>query len=143
VYSTKRMKLRKKQIYSFIRKSITGQYVIVMTDYLKKSIVFKEKIGKFLSLFIRTNKDIYFEKFSKGANESAFEVFKLSKKYNDKNSVYILDKDHDQFNKLRKIYGKKSVVAHNSIRGFINIFNANKIISSDLSTHMFRTLYDN
>ncbi|WP_339117584.1 CDP-glycerol glycerophosphotransferase family protein, partial [Staphylococcus haemolyticus] len=64
-------------------------------------------------------------------------------KYNDKNSVYILDKNHDQFNKLRKIYGKKSVVAHNSIRGFINIFNANKIISSDLSTHMFRTLYDN
>ncbi|MBO0384670.1 MULTISPECIES: CDP-glycerol glycerophosphotransferase family protein [Staphylococcus] len=143
VYSTKRIKLRKRQIYSFIRKSITGQYVIVMTDYLKKSIIFKEKIGKFLSLFIRTNKDIYFEKFSKGANESAFEVFKLSKKYNDKNSVYILDKNHDQFNKLRKIYGKKSVVAHNSIRGFINIFNANKIISSDLSTHMFRTLYDN
>ena len=70
-------------------------------------------------------------------------MFKLSKKYNDKNSVYILDKHHDQFNKLRKIYGKKSVVAHNSIRGFINIFNANKIISSDLSTHMFRTLYDN
>ena len=41
------MKLRKKQIYSFIRKSITGQYVIVMTDYLKKSVIFKEKIGKF------------------------------------------------------------------------------------------------
>ncbi|MCG1652361.1 CDP-glycerol glycerophosphotransferase family protein [Staphylococcus epidermidis] len=143
VYSTKRMKMKRKYIYSFIRKSITGQYVLVMTDYLKKRVVIKEKIGKFLSYFIKKHKDIYFEKFSKGANESAFEVFKVSKKYNDKNSVYILDKNHDQFKKLKKIYGKKNVVAHNSIRGFVNIFNANKIISSDLSTHMFRTLYDN
>lgn len=143
IYSTPRHQLIKKGVSLFLRKSIAGQLVIVMTDYLPITVSIKEKIGKFLSLFNISNKDIYFEKFSKGASESAYEVFKYSIENNDENSLFILDKDSPDFHEMVEKFGKKKVLAHNSIKSFMYIFKANRIISSDLPTHMFRSLYDN
>lgn len=143
LYSTKRYAIIKKGISFFLRKSITGQFVIVMTDYLKPSIPIKEKLGKFLSLFTKKQKDIFFEKFSKGASESAYEVFKYAIENDDKNSVFILDKDSPHYSIMVENFGKNKILEHNSIKAFKYIFKSNRIISSDLSTHVFRSLYDN
>ncbi|WP_426366274.1 CDP-glycerol glycerophosphotransferase family protein [Mammaliicoccus lentus] len=143
VYSSNSYQLDKGIEY-FVRKSISGQIVFVMTDYLKKSIKIKEKISKVLSLFGNKNKyDVYFEKFVQNASESAFEVFKESIAQGDKNSVYILDKENEHFNELQDIYGKNRMIAHNSVKSFYYIFKANKFISSDLVSHIQRRLYDN
>src|SRR5699024_8439371 len=143
IFSTPRHQLIKKGVSLFLRKSITGQLVIVMTDYLPMTVSIKEKIGKFLSLFNISNKDIYFEKFSKGASESAYEVFKYSIKNNDENSLFILDKNSPDFPEMVKKFGKKKVLAHNSIKSFMNIIKSNRIISSELPKHIFKSLYDN
>lgn len=143
IYSTKRQTIIKKGISLFLRKSITGQLVIVMTDYLEPLIPIKEKIGKFLSFFTNKKKDVYFEKFSKGASESAYEVFKYAIKNNDEKAVFILDKNSYNYNNLIERFGKDKILAHNSIKSFKYIFKADRIISSDLPTHMFRSLYDN
>ena len=142
IWSSRRVKLNN-NIEFFTRKSITGQYVIVVSDVLSRLIILKEMIGKVLSLFSPKNKyDLYFEKFSSGADESAFEVFKYAISQGDKNARFLLNENHPRYNSLKETY-KKNLVKHNSIMGFYTIFKANKIISSDLPTHMLRTLYDN
>lgn len=144
IYSSRRYTIKKNRIQTFLRKSITGQLVLVISDYLNKTIVMKEILAKVFTLITpMKNYDIYFEKFSSGASESAFEVFKYAKFRNDKNAVFILNKNHEKFNELQLYYGKDSIVAHNSMKAFYFIFNAEKLISSDLSTHILRNLYDN
>ncbi|GAB2570779.1 CDP-glycerol glycerophosphotransferase family protein [Gracilibacillus alcaliphilus] len=144
LYSSRRYTLEKNIIQAFLRKSITGQYVLVISDYLNKNIPIKEIWAKFLSLFGKKKKlDIYFEKFANGASESAFEVFKYAKSQHDKKAVYILNAAHKRFQALQAQYGKDSVVAHNSVKAFYYIFHADKLISSDLPTHIMRNLYDN
>ncbi|MEJ7488507.1 CDP-glycerol glycerophosphotransferase family protein [Staphylococcus pettenkoferi] len=143
VYSSKRYNLKKKEITTFLRKSISGQLVLVITDHLKFTVPLKEKIGKFLSIFTSKKKDVYFEKFSKGASELAFEVFKVALEAQDEDALFILSKENERFKELERYYGKDRVIAHNSIRAFKYIFKAKRLISSDLSTHILRSLYDN
>lgn len=143
VFSTQSYKLDD-GIEFFVRKSISGQIVFVMTDYLKKSIKIKEKLSKLISIFGKKEKyDVYFEKFVQNASESAFEVFKESIRKGDLHSVFILDKNNERFDLLQKQYGKNRIVAHNSLKSFYYIFKANKFISSDLVSHIQRRLYDN
>lgn len=143
VYSSRSYKLNE-NIEFFVRKSITGQMVLVMTDYLSFKTKFKEKFARLISRFGKQEKyDIYFEKFSKNASESAFEVFKKSKAKNDSYSKFILDKNHDKFLSLKEEYGKNNILAHNSFKAFYFIFKAKKFISSDLVSHVQRRLYDN
>ncbi|WP_235817493.1 CDP-glycerol glycerophosphotransferase family protein [Gracilibacillus timonensis] len=144
IYSSRRYTLERHQIQSFLRKSITGQLVLVISDYLNKAIPIKEKVAKWLSVFgQKRSRDIYFEKFASGASESAFEVFQYAKSQHDNKAVFVLDKSHEQFQTLQSHYGKDSVVAHNSVKAFYAIFHADKLISSDLPTHILRNLYDN
>lgn len=143
VYSSRSYKLNE-YIEFFLRKSVSGQLVFVMTDTLSKKVKFKEKAAKLFSIFGKKEKyDIYFEKFAKNAGESAFELFKKSKDQNDKYSKYILDKDNVDFHNLQKSYGKNSILAHNSFKSFYVIFKAKSFVSSDLVTHLQRRLYDN
>lgn len=143
LYGSNRYTVEKNKFDIFMRKSITGQYVLVVTDYLKPIISLKEYVAKVMSKFDRKSYDVYFEKFSNGANESAFEVFKYAKSKKSKDAVYILNKNHEKFEELQEVYGKDTVLAHNSIKAFIAIFNSKKLISSDLSSHLLRSLYDN
>lgn len=143
IYSSRSFKLNK-NIEFFVRKSITGQIVLVMTDYLPKAVKIKEKIARVFSLLGKKDKyDIYFEKFAKNASESAFELFKKSKEENDSSSKYILDKENTDFHKLQKKYGKTNVLAHNSFISFYYILKGKRFISSDLISHLQRRLYDN
>ncbi|MCD8884409.1 CDP-glycerol glycerophosphotransferase family protein [Mammaliicoccus sciuri] len=143
IYSSKSYKLND-YIEFFLRKSVSGQLVFVMTDKLNKSIKFKEKVARVFSVFGKKEKyDIYFEKFAKNAGESAFELFKKSKEQKDKNSKYILDKENEDFKNLQNLYGKNNVLAHNSFKSFYVIFKARSFVSSDLVTHLQRRLYDN
>ncbi|MEI4790958.1 CDP-glycerol glycerophosphotransferase family protein [Bacillus sp. FJAT-53060] len=143
VYSSSSYKLNE-NIEFFVRKSITGQMVLVMTDYISVVTKFKEKLAWLISRFGRQEKyDVYFEKFSKNAGESAFEVFKKSKAENDSFSKFILDKNHERFLSFKKQYGTNNILAHNSFKSFYYIFKAKRFISSDLVSHVQRRLYDN
>lgn len=143
IYSSISHRLNKNIEY-FLRKSVSGQLVFVITDHLRMSIKIKERIGKLFSLFGKAEKyDIYFEKFSKNAAESAFELFKEAMSNNDNNSKYILDSKNSNFKDLQNKYGKNNILAHNSIKSFKAIFQARSFISSDLVTHLQRRLYDN
>lgn len=143
LYNTRSYRLRKLNSELFIRKSITGQYVIVVTSLLNKWIGIKEKAAYFFHSFSLNKEkyDIYFEKFSMGASESAFELFKYASSKGD-NCIYILDKEHPQYTELKKIYGK-NMVTKNSFAAFYYIFLARSFISSDLVSHIQRRLYDN
>lgn len=143
IYSSKSYRLNK-TIEFFVRKSITGQMVLVMTDYLSKLTKLKEKLA-YLSLFFNNQEkyDIYFEKFARNASESAFELFKKSKEENDLFSKYILSKENEDFEALQEQFGKDNVLAHNSFKSFYYIFQAKRFISSDLVSHLQRRLYDN
>ncbi|MDN4524167.1 CDP-glycerol glycerophosphotransferase family protein [Fictibacillus fluitans] len=143
LYNTLSCRLRKMNSELFVRKSITGQYVIVVTSILSKWIAIKELFAFLLHLIISNKEkyDIYFEKFSMGASESAFELFKYAYNKGDV-CLYILDKDHVKFQELKKKYGK-SVVAKNSFLAFLYIFLARSFLSSDLVSHIQRRLYDN
>ena len=143
IYSSASHKLNNNIEY-FMRKSVSGQLVLVITDRLSKFVKLKERIGKIISLFGKKEKyDVYFEKFCKNAGESAFELFKEGMKNNDKNSKYILDSSNEKFKEIQKEYGKNNVLAHNSIKSFKTIFQARSFVSSDLVTHLQRRLYDN
>lgn len=143
IYSSISHRLNKNIEY-FLRKSVSGQLVFVITDHLMTSIKIKEKIGKLLSLFGKKEKyDVYFEKFAKNAGESAFELFKEAMSNNDNKSKYILDSKNSDFNNLQMKYGKNNILSHNSIKAFKVIFQARSFISSDLVTHLQRRLYDN
>lgn len=143
IYSSRSYKLNN-TIEFFVRKSITGQMVLVMTDYLSKFIKFKEKAARLLLAFRNEEKyDIYFEKFARNASESAFELFKKSKEANDSYSKYILNKNNPDFKVLQDRFGKENILAHNSFKAFYYIFKAKRFISSDLVSHLQRRLYDN
>ncbi|MDM5200906.1 CDP-glycerol glycerophosphotransferase family protein [Fictibacillus enclensis] len=143
LYNTTSTRLKKMNSELFVRKSITGQFVIVVTSIMSKWIAVKE-VFAYLLHFTMLNKekyDIYFEKFSMGASESAFELFKYAYQKGDV-CAYILDKNHVQFQELKQKYGK-SIVAKNSFLSFLYIFLARSFLSSDLVSHIQRRLYDN
>lgn len=143
LYNTRSYRLGQMNSELFIRKSITGQYVIVLTSIMSKSIIIKERFAYLISLFSINKKkyDIYFEKFSAGASESAFELFKYAFKMGD-SCVYILEKGHPEFKNLKQQYGK-ALVGKNSFLAFYHIFLARSFQSSDLVGHIQRRLYDN
>ncbi|PQD96187.1 CDP-glycerol--glycerophosphate glycerophosphotransferase [Pradoshia eiseniae] len=143
IFSTRSTRVRKTNNELFIRKSITGQYVIVITSLMSKWINLVEKAAYFMSKLSKNKEvyDIYFEKFSQGASESGFELFKYAFE-NNKNAVYILDRDYHKFQELKNIYGN-NLVAKNSFRAFYYIFLARSFQSSDLVSHIQRRLYDN
>lgn len=143
LFNTRSVRLRKEQAEIFIRKSVSGQYVIVNTNVMNRFILLKEKVAYLLGMLSRNREkyDVYFEKFSAGASESAFEVFKTAYQNGD-DCVYILDKNHPDFVQLKETYGK-SLVAKNSLQAFYAIFLGKSFISSDLVSHLQRRLYDN
>ncbi|RXZ02401.1 CDP-glycerol glycerophosphotransferase family protein [Fictibacillus sp. S7] len=143
VYNTRSIRVWGTDVEMYVRKSISGQYVLVVSSILNKLIPLKEKIAYVASRFRRNQEvyDIYFEKFAQGASESGFELFKHAVTQNEK-SIYILDKDNPQYNSLKEYY-PNNLFAKNSIKAFYHVFLANSFISSDLVTHIQRRLYDN
>ncbi|MEY8738440.1 CDP-glycerol glycerophosphotransferase family protein [Bacillales bacterium AN1005] len=143
IFNTRSSRLKKGKVEIFIRKSITGQYVIVLTSILNRLVFYKEIFAFFSSLIYLNRKkyDVYFEKFSAGASESAFELFKYSHENGDR-CVYILDKEHPDYSVLKKRY-KRSLAAKNSFLAFYYIFLGRSFLSSDLVSHLQRRLYDN
>ncbi|HLR62771.1 MAG TPA: CDP-glycerol glycerophosphotransferase family protein [Lentibacillus sp.] len=143
IFNTRSARLTGSDVEIYVRKSITGQYVFVVSSVMSRWTPFKEKIAYALSLFSRKKEkyDIYFEKFAKGAAESGFELFKHAVEKN-KYSIYILDQNNPEYNILKRSY-PKNLMAKNSIKAFYFIFLARSFISSDLVTHVQRRLYDN
>ncbi|WRP06364.1 CDP-glycerol glycerophosphotransferase family protein [Rossellomorea aquimaris] len=143
IFNTRSLKISNTEVEMYVRKSVTGQYVLVVTSVLKNSIIFKERLAYWITRlkFNREVYDIYFEKFSQGASESGFELFKHGVEI-DKNSIYILDSSNPQYRALKNRY-PHNLFAKNSFKSFCYIFLARSFISSDLVSHIQRRLYDN
>ncbi len=143
IFNTRSVRVPSTDTEMYVRKSVTGQYVLVVSTFLSKFIILKEKLA-YLITMIKPNKDIYdiyFEKFSQGASESGFELFKHAVGENSK-SIYILDRDNSRYEQLKRAY-PDNLFAKNSLKSFYFIFLAKSFISSDLVTHIQRRLYDN
>ncbi|MEI5909705.1 CDP-glycerol glycerophosphotransferase family protein [Bacillus spongiae] len=145
LYNTKSTRVKGSDNEMYLRKSITGQFVIVVTSRLSNVIVFKEWVAYLSTLLVRKKDkyDLFFEKFSLGASESAFELFKynMSTK-SSKRCVYILDKESPDYEDLKRKY-PNNLFAKNSIKAFYHMFLARSFVSSDLVSHIQRRLYDN
>jgi CDP-glycerol glycerophosphotransferase (TagB/SpsB family) len=143
IYNTRSLRVADTDVEMYLRKSVTGQYVLVVSSILDKSISFKESLAYILTRLKRNKNvyDIYFEKFSQGASESGFELFKYAVTKNKK-SIYILDSDNPLYKDLKKTY-PENLFAKNSFKAFYYIFLARSFISSDLVSHVQRRLYDN
>lgn len=143
IYNTRSQKISN-NLEMFVRNSISGQFVAVVTSCLPKKIVLKEKLA-YLSVGSNVKKEkylVFFEKFGAGASESAFELFKYFYKYSNYDCYFILDEDNSSFKELNKEYNGH-VIAKNSYQSFKIIFQAKAFISSDLVSHIQRRLYDN
>lgn len=143
LFATRDFKLTKKGCM-FIRKSVYGQIVLVHTTKLSWMIKFAEKCAYICAKVQIQNKkyDIYFEKFCHGANESGFYMFQYAMKQKDNTAYYVLSKTASNYQELKKQYGSR-ILKKNSFSAFYHIFRAQKLISSDLPTHIQRRLYDN
>lgn len=80
--------------------------------------------------------NLYFEKFSKKADESAIKVFDkvLSQETTSKN-YFILDKKSKDFSVLKEKYGKYLVKKY-SLKHYRLIYRANNFISTEFSNHV-------
>lgn len=93
--------------------------------------------------------NLYFEKKSAKADESAFRVFEQISKVESNNSLnyFILDKNSDQFMYMKNKYQSKLVKKH-SFKHYLYIFKADYFIATELSTHVINdrlyinSLYD-
>lgn len=143
LYNSESYRKKKTVNELYMRKSITGQFVIVLTSYLSKLIKIKQKFAYAFAFFMPTKEkyNLYFEKFCEGASESAYLLFNHAIKIDDK-AIFILEKSNKNFVELKRKY-PDNVFAKNSFGAFVRIFLANSFISSDLVTHIQRRLYDN
>jgi len=81
--------------------------------------------------------NLYFEKKSAKADESAFRVFEKVSKMEMHNSLnyFILDKKSDQFEYMKNKY-KSQIIKKYSFKHYLYIFKANFFISSELPNHV-------
>src|SRR5690606_7749736 len=85
----------------------------------------------------KVNVNLYFEKKSMKADESGIRVFEQvmkEKKLNSQN-YFILSKDAENYQELKKKY-KKAIVEKHSFRHYYLTFMASNLISSELSNHL-------
>src|SRR5699024_6233521 len=84
-----------------------------------------------------SNINLFFEKKSERAEESAIKVF--DKVYNMENTYsknyFILDKNAPYFNELKEKYGKNLIKKY-SLKHFTAIYNSDYFVSSELPNHL-------
>lgn len=105
-------------------------------EYSFKATV-KQKLARILeAMTVHSKTNLYFEKFSKKADESAIKVFDkvMSQKTKAKN-YFILDKKSADFAKLKQKYGRHLVEKY-SLRHYRLIYRADCFISTEFSNHV-------
>ncbi|QQQ09959.1 CDP-glycerol glycerophosphotransferase family protein [Mammaliicoccus sciuri] len=85
----------------------------------------------------KKNTNIYFEKKSERAEESSIKVFdKVMKKDNiNSENYFILDKNAEYFNEMKKKYGKFLLKKY-SFKHYLKIYESNYFVSSELPNHI-------
>lgn len=85
----------------------------------------------------KKNTNIYFEKKSERAEESSIKVFDKVMKNDNINSenYFILDKNADYFNEMKKKYGKFLLKKY-SFKHYLKIYESDYFISSELPNHI-------
>ncbi|MBE9446771.1 CDP-glycerol glycerophosphotransferase family protein [Enterococcus faecalis] len=84
------------------------------------------------------NINLFFEKKSERAEESAIKVFDKiynTKKNNTSKNYFILDKNAPYYKKFKRKYGKNLIKKY-SLKHFLAIYKANYFISSELPNHL-------
>ncbi|MGG4178491.1 CDP-glycerol glycerophosphotransferase family protein [Virgibacillus pantothenticus] len=112
---------------------------IPFTPEYKTRNKLKARIARVIAKLIpkKQNINLYFEKKSQRAEESAIKVFDKvhqSDKLKSKN-YFILDNRSVDFKPLKLIYGK-NLIAKYSFRHFLKIFQSDYFISSELPNHL-------
>lgn len=122
-----------------LRGDITSTIISKEEEYtlLKRNLIY----GAFLLTKLlpkkKTKINLYFEKKSMKADESAIQVFEQVMKEKDLKSknYFILSKDASNYQALKKTY-KNSIVKKHSFYHYYLTFNASNLISSELSNHL-------
>ncbi|MFB6498745.1 CDP-glycerol glycerophosphotransferase family protein [Bacillus haynesii] len=147
-------KIRDKKVKTYLYKR-NGDYLHVIRTNLQSNIAstiipftpeysltskLKINVAKYFASFFKNKKkniNLFFEKKSDKADESAIRVFEQIKKQNYSNSknYFILNGNSKQYKKLKELYGS-SIIKKYSLRHFLAIFNADYFISSELSNHV-------
>ncbi|MDW3905987.1 CDP-glycerol glycerophosphotransferase family protein [Staphylococcus saprophyticus] len=124
------------------RNNLGGNITLTSIPFSQEySLVSKIKIF-IAKLFAKKNSsknvNLFFEKKSERAEESAIKVFdkvyEEDKKQQNKN-YFILDKKAPYFNELKKKYGKNLIKKY-SFKHFLSIYNSDYFVSSELSNHL-------
>lgn len=97
------------------------------------------KLAYFLNKIIPQKKavNLYFEKKSKKADESAIHVFREVIKRNSKKSknYFIMEKNAENYEELKKEFGE-AIITKYTFKHFWNIFRSTCFISTELSNHV-------
>jgi CDP-glycerol glycerophosphotransferase (TagB/SpsB family) len=138
-YIFKRQKDNVHIIRTNLQRNITTTTIPYSKEYSFVSGV-KINLAKLVSkLFNNKSKNInlFFEKKSNKADESAFRVFEKvmdDKKINSKN-YFILNQESSHYKDMKRKYGSH-IIEKYSFKHYLSIFNANFLVSSELSNHV-------
>lgn len=96
----------------------------------------KIRVARLLNKFTFKKKiNLFFEKKSERAEESAIRVFEEALKSSKKDNYFILDKNASYFKELKKKYGKYLVKKY-SLKHYHLIYKSSHFISSELPNHL-------
>lgn len=119
--------------------NITSTTIPYAPEYSLGSRI-KVKIAKVVSKIFKNKKknlNLYFEKKSNKADESAFRVFEHVMKSDTPNSTnyFVLNRDSVHYKDMKKKHGS-NIIKKYSFKHYLSIYNADYFISSELSNHL-------
>ncbi|WP_010094755.1 CDP-glycerol glycerophosphotransferase family protein [Ornithinibacillus scapharcae] len=138
-YSLKRQQDQLFVIRTNLKGNITATIIPFSEEYSLANRM-KIKLAKNLSFLLkdrRRNLNLYFEKKSNKADESAFRVFEkvMDTETNRSENYFILNKQSMHYNAVKTKYGR-NIIKKYSFRHYLSIFHADYLISSELSNHV-------
>lgn len=122
-----------------LRGNITLTVLPFSQEYTLKDRI-KIKAAKLISKWAKDRKrnlNLFFEKKSNKADESAFRVYEkvMAEKGIESHNYFILNEESEHYPYMKSKYGK-NIIDKYSFRHYLSIFNADYFISSEISNHV-------
>ncbi|WP_306298530.1 CDP-glycerol glycerophosphotransferase family protein [Bacillus cytotoxicus] len=138
-YTFKKYKDQLHVIRTNLQGNITSTMIPYAPEYSWTSRI-KIKVAKAVSKIFKNKKknlNLYFEKKSNKADESAFRVFEHVMKTDTPNSInkFVLSKESAHYKDMKQKYGS-NIIEKYSLKHYLSIYNADYFISSELSNHL-------
>ncbi|MCC2344178.1 CDP-glycerol glycerophosphotransferase family protein [Bacillus anthracis] len=138
-YIFKKHKDQLQVIRTNLQGNITSTRIPYAPEYSLTSRI-KIKVAKFVSKFFKNKKknlNLYFEKKSNKADESAYRVFEHIMNLDTPKSInyFILNKESNHYKYMKQQHGS-NIIKKYSFKHYLSIYNADYFISSELSNHL-------